>query len=179
MELPRVKARLPRGLADTRNLQLAARTIVFIVLSALGAMVKASSPVGVLTLAAAPSFFVALTYSWAEGAVVAGLGTILAAVVAGFPLGVFAHLYSAVQAALWATCLRLAYEQSGPLIALISTIFLAGVVAAGLLWPLGGLPLVVGSLARLIANAAFNVAAAMALFLLFNRSKVVYVRRRH
>jgi len=44
---------------------------------------------------------------------------------------------------------------------------------------LGGLPLVTGSLARLIATAAVNVVAAMALFLLITRSKVVYVRRRY
>jgi uncharacterized membrane protein len=179
VELPRVRARLPKNLADTRNLQQAARVIVFIVLSALGAMVKAGSPFGVLTLAAAPAYFVALAFGWVEGALVGGLGTLLSALVAGFPLGPLVHVYSAVQAALWATCLRLAYERGGPLLALISTMFLAGVVAAGLAWPLGGLPLVTGSLARLIATAAVNVVAAMALFLLVTRSKVVYVRRRY
>jgi uncharacterized membrane protein len=175
--MPRVRARLPRTLANARNLQQGARVIVFIVFSALGAMVKTGSPVGVLTLAAAPAFFAALTFGWMEGALVGGLGALLSALVAGFPLGVLVHVYGAVQGALWATCLRLTYDRAGPLLALASTIFLAGVVAAGLLWPLGGLPLVTGSLARLIAAAVLNVVAAMALFLLINRSKVIYVRR--
>lgn len=179
MELPRVRARLPRSFADTRNLQQVARVIVFIVLSALGAMARVGSPFGVLTLADAPAYFAALSFSWVEGALVGGLGTLLAALVAGFPLGPLVHVYGAVQAALWATCLRLAYERGGPLLALITTTFLAGVAAAALCWPLGGLLLVTGSLARLSATAAVNVVAATALFLLLTRSKVVYVRRRY
>ena len=179
MELPRVRARLPRTLVDTGSVQQAARVVVFIVLSALGAMARIGSPLGVVTLADAPAYFAALAFGWVEGALVGGMGTMLAGLAAGLPLGGLLHVYSAVQAALWATCLRLAYERGGPALGLIATTFLAGVVAAALSWPLGGLPLVTGSLTRLIATAAINVVAATALFLLLTRSKVVYVRRRH
>ncbi|NLG85946.1 MAG: hypothetical protein GX489_01800 [Firmicutes bacterium] len=179
MELPRMRAQLPRTLGDTGSIQQVARVIVFIVLSALGAMVRIGSPLGVLTLADAPAYFVALTFGWLEGALVGGIGTMLAGLAAGFPLGVLVHVYSAVQAALWATCLRLAYERGGPLLAFLTTTFLAGVVGAVLSWPLGGLPLVTGSLARLIATAVVNVLAGTVLFLLLTRSEVVYVRRRN
>jgi uncharacterized membrane protein len=184
VELPRFRARvprrtLPRALEGMASVQQAARVIVFIVLSALGAMVKIGSPLGVVTLADAPAYFAALCFGWVEGALVGGVGTLLSGLAASFPLGGLVHAYSAVQAALWATCLRLAYDRGGPVLALISTIFLAGVVSAALSWPLGGLALVTGSLVRLIASAAINVLIATALFLVLTRSKVVYVRRRH
>lgn len=177
MEVPRVRARLPRALGDARAYQQAARLIVFIVLSALGAMAKVPGPLGAVTLDAAPAYFAALAFSWGEGALVAGLGSLLSALISGFPLGVLPHVYAAVQAALWAICLRLAYERGGPVLAMLTTAFLAGVVAAALSWPLGGLALVTSSLAPYVVAAAVNVVLAMALFLLLTRSKVVYVRR--
>ena len=178
MELPQFKARLPRTLLDRTGIQQAARVIVFIVLSALGTMIKLGSPVGAFTLADAPAYFATLCYGWVEGALVGGLGTLLAGLAAGFPLGGLVHVYSAVQAALWATCLRLAYDHGGPVLAIISTMFLAGVMAALLLWPIGGLALVTGSIGRLLITAAANVILATTLFLLLARSKVLYVRRR-
>lgn len=177
MEIPRVRARIPRALGDAREYQRAARLIVFIVLSALGAMVKVGSPLGAVTLDAAPAYFAALAFGWGEGALVAGLGSLLSALISGFPLGALVHVYVAVQAALWATCMRLAYERGGPVLAMLTTTFLAGVVAAALSWPLGGLALVTNSLAPFILAAALNVVVATALFVVLIRSKVVYVRR--
>ncbi|NLY51075.1 MAG: hypothetical protein GX062_08755 [Firmicutes bacterium] len=60
---------------------------------------------------------------------------------------------------------------------MLTTTFLAGVVAAALSWPLGGLALVTNSLAPFILAAALNVVVATALFVVLIRSKVVYVRR--
>ncbi|MDK2854998.1 MAG: hypothetical protein PWQ86_211 [Bacillota bacterium] len=178
MVVPGVRTRLPRGRGDARAYQQAARLIVFIVLSALGAMAKLPGPLGAITLDAAPGYFAALAFSWGEGALVAGLGSLLSALLSGFPLGMVVHVYAAGQAALWATCLRLAYERGGPVLAMLATIFLAGVVAAALSWPLGGLALVTSSLAPLIIAAAVNVFLATAFFVVLLRSKVVYVRRR-
>lgn len=178
MVVPRMRARLPRARVDARAYQQAARLIVFIVLSALGAMAKLPGPLGAITLEAAPGYFAALAFSWGEGALVAGLGSLLSALLSGFPLGMLVHLYTAAQASLWATCLRLAYERGGPVLALLATIFLAGVVAAALSWPLGGAALVTSSLAPLILAAAVNVFLGTAFYVVLMRSKVVYVRKR-
>ncbi|MCL6450901.1 MAG: hypothetical protein K6T75_06380 [Acetobacteraceae bacterium] len=74
----------------------AARLALLVALSAAGSYVKIPSLTGTPALDSAPGYFAALGFGGADGGLVAGIGHLLTALTAGFPLGLPIHLFIAL-----------------------------------------------------------------------------------
>lgn len=72
-------------------------TLILIVLSFIGGLLKVPSLVGSIAFDSAPAFFGALMYHPVVGGIVGGIGHLLSAYHAGFPLGPLVHFFVAVE----------------------------------------------------------------------------------
>ncbi|NLW40056.1 MAG: ECF transporter S component [Tissierellia bacterium] len=131
---------------------------MLIALSAVGAMVKLFNTVA---LDSTPGYFAALYLGAWYGAIVISLGHLLTAFTSGFPLGIFIHIYIAIQMAIYACLFRYCYERFNSLVGILAATLLNGPLAALLLVPIFGwgfflgwsLPLSFGSFVNIFLAA--------------------------
>ncbi len=126
-------------------------------LAAVGSFLKIPSPLGSIALDSAPGYFASLI-SLKEGALVAALGHLFSAYTGGFPLGAL-HGVIAIYMSFCAVVFgRL--SRVHVLIAILVATFLNGVVGSFLVYPIGGLPMVLAIMPFLTLASAVNVVVA-------------------
>ena len=74
------------------NVRKISTIAIFIALSGVGAMIKVPSPIGSMALDSFPALLAAVILGPVSGAIVAGLGHIISALLGGMPLGPFHFL---------------------------------------------------------------------------------------
>jgi len=149
------------------------RMVIFIAISAVGALIKVPSPTGTVALDACIGYFAAIAFGWQEGAIVAGLGHLLTAFTTGFPLGLPVHLYIALQMAVWAGLFWFLGRKVHLLVGIIVAIILNGVVSAFLIIPFGGLGMATALLLPLTVGAAVNVIIAAMAYRIVEKSNLI------
>lgn len=111
---------------------------IFIALSAVGALIKIPSPTGTVALDAAPGYFAALGWGYAEGAIVIALGHLFTSVTVGFPLGIPVHLIIAVGMMVWSAMFRFGTIKVHPIVGIVLGVIGNGVLAPAVLTPMFG-----------------------------------------
>jgi uncharacterized membrane protein len=87
------------GIFKTPKALHLARLSIFSALSVVGSFIHPPSPIQTVAFDSLPGFFVALYFSFLDGAMVGGIGHIITSIINGFPLGVL-HLPIALGMAL-------------------------------------------------------------------------------
>ncbi len=154
---------------NARRLALPA---VLVALSAVGSFIKIPSLIGTPALDSAPGYFAALVLGAGPGAAVAGIGHLLTALSAGFPLGLPIHGLIAAGMAGCAAATAILRRLAGPWVACAGGVLLNGIAlpAAFVLVPGFGpafflamvVPLLVASLLNVGLAGAASVAAGRA-----------------
>ena len=133
---------------------------VFIGFSVIGAMIKIPAVIGSIALDSFPALIAAIILGPVGGAIVAAIGHLMSAMVAGFPLGPM-HLIIALEMAIILLLFGFVYKKGKKLgsylLFIVCNGFLAGVpfiFILGIVFYIGTLPsLVVGTLINAIAAA--------------------------
>ncbi len=144
------------------NVRTISTLAVFIALSVVGAFIKIPSPVGSMALDSFPALLAAALLGPVAGGIVAGLGHIVSALIAGMPLGPF-HFLIMIEmfifvwlfGVIWKTGVRtIAY-----LVFFISNAFIMSIPFAFIISP----AFYAGTVPSLTAATAINVVVAMLL----------------
>lgn len=154
-----------------------ARLALLVALCAIGAYIKIPSITGTAGLDSAPGYFAALAFGAGEGAIVAGIGHLLTALTAGFPLGAI-HLLIAGGMAGCAAAVAGLYRLAGPWAACAGGVVLNGFAFPALFIAIPGFgpAFFAAMLAPLFVASAINIALAAAVWLALSGSGAV--RRR-
>lgn len=137
---------------------------MLIALSAVGALIQL--PGTTIALDSMPGFFAALFLGPGLGALVAGLGHLLNAMIKGFPYSVPVHLIVVVQMAVTALIFGWIYRKTNYIVACIVAIILNGPIALLILVPILGWPAFYGLIAPLTIASAVNVIIAYVVYML-------------
>ncbi len=150
-----------------------ARISILIAISAVGSMIKIPSPTGTVALDSCTGYFSAVTFGWLEGSIIAGLGHLLSAFTAGFPLGLPVHLYIAVQMALWVSVFWYVAKKINLTLAMIIVILLNGIVSSLLIIPIGGVGMATALIVPLLVGAFVNVLIATLAYKIVEKSNLI------
>lgn len=150
-----------------------ARISILIAISAVGSMIKIPSPTGTVALDSCTGYFSAVTFGWLEGSIIAGLGHLLSAFTAGFPLGLPVHLYIAVQMALWVSVFWYVAKKINLTLAMIIAILLNGIVSSLLIIPIGGVGMATALIVPLLVGAFVNVLIATLAYKIVEKSNLI------
>jgi uncharacterized membrane protein len=141
---------------------------LFIALSVIGASIKIPSFVGSIALDAFPALLAAVLLGKKRGAIVAGFGHLVSALIAGFPLGPM-HLVIAVEMAVLVWCFGIIYQTGKKIIAglffILTNSFLAPLPFIFML----GIGFYVSILLSLLIGATFNTIIALILIPRFKK----------
>ncbi len=137
-----------------------ARIVIFIALSMVGALIKIPSPLGSIAFDSAPAYFSAVTFGLYEGVPVAIIGHLASAYVAGFPLTLPMHIAVAVYMAFTVSLFRLITGKAGIIAGSITAIVINGVVGSFLVFPVGGMGMVIAVMPFLTLASLANVLIA-------------------
>ena len=145
-----------RTIMKIKNLTLLA---VFISFSVIGAMIKIPAVIGSVALDSFPAIVAAVVLGPVSGAIVAAIGHLMSALIAGFPLGPF-HVLIALEMAIILFLFGLLYKKgkkiTGYLVFFLTNGFLASVPFIFIL----GAGFYVGTLPSLVIGTFMNAAAA-------------------
>jgi uncharacterized membrane protein len=141
---------------------------LFIALSVIGASIKIPSFVGSIALDSFPALLAGVLLGKKEGAIVAGFGHLVSALIAGFPLGPM-HLVIAAEMAVLVWCFGIIYQTGKKLIAglffILTNSFLAPMPFIFML----GIGFYVSILPSLLVGATFNTIIALILIPRFKK----------
>lgn len=133
---------------------------VFISFSVIGAMIKIPAVIGSIALDSFPALIAAILLGPVSGAIVAAIGHLMSALIAGFPLGPF-HAIIALEMAvilfLFGFMYKKGYKAASYLLFFISNAFLAGVPFIFIL----GMGFYIGTLPSLAIGTFINAAVAV------------------
>lgn len=148
------------------TVQRLARLGIFVALSAVGAYIKIPSITGTPALDSFPGYLAATAFGVSEGALVAGLGHLLTALTAGFPLTVFLHLLIALGMAGCAAAVGGLVPRIGLWPAGLAGVILNGVVFPALFIPLPGFgqAFFMAMLVPLVVSSAVNILIALLVY---------------
>ena len=137
-----------------------ARMAVLVALSAAGANLKIPALTGTPALDSAPGYFAALALGAGEGAAVAGVGHLLTALTAGFPLTVPIHLLIALGMAGCAAAVAAVARRLGLCWACAAGVIVNGAVFPALFIPWFGVPFFAAMVVPLLVASALNLGLA-------------------
>jgi len=150
-----------------------ARISILIAISAVGSFIKVPSPTGTVALDSCTGYFSAAAFGWIEGSLVAGIGHLLSAFTAGFPLSLPVHLYIAVQMSVWVSIFWYIADRFNLITAAIVAIFCNGVLSAFLIIPFGGMGMATALLLPLVVGSAVNVFIASVAYKIVKKSNLI------
>lgn len=144
------------------RVQRLTRMAILVALSAVGAGIKIPALTGTPALDSAPGYFAALVWGSPEGPVIAGLGHLVTALTAGFPLTPLVHLLIAVGMAGCAWAVAALNRWRGITWAVPAGILLNGVAFPALFipWPGYGLAFFSSMMVPLLVASALNLVLA-------------------
>jgi len=150
--------------------------IIFISLAAIGSMVKVPALIGSIALDSAPAIIAACILGARNGAIVAGIGHLSSAFLAGFPLGVL-HIVIAFEMAVILYTFGLLFHKGKKKVAFLF-FFAANAIAAPLPFAFFlGVPFVIAILPSLIVATAVNLVAAVAVIPVVLKVKISQERK--
>ncbi|MBF0705343.1 ECF transporter S component [Alkalihalobacillus hwajinpoensis] len=135
---------------------------MFIALSVVGALIKIPSVIGSVALDAFPALVAAVLLGSRSGAVIAGFGHLLSALIVGFPLGPM-HLLIAAEMAVLVWLFGALYEKSKRKIAVGLFLVGNGVIAPLPFLFMLGTGFYMAIMPGLVVASAINLVLAMAL----------------
>ncbi|MDO6658250.1 ECF transporter S component [Anaerobacillus sp. 1_MG-2023] len=135
---------------------------MFIALSVVGALIKIPSVIGSVALDAFPALVAAVLLGSRSGALIAGFGHLLSALIVGFPLGPM-HLLIAVEMAVLVWLFGALYEKSKRKTAVGFFLIGNGVVAPLPFLFMLGMGFYMAIMPGLVVASAINLVLAMAL----------------
>jgi uncharacterized membrane protein len=150
-----------------------ARISILIAISAVGSFIKVPSPTGTVALDSCTGYFSAAAFGWIEGSLVAGIGHLLSAFTAGFPLSLPVHLYIAIQMSVWVSIFWYIADRFSLIAAAIVAIFCNGVLSAFLIIPFGGMGMATALLLPLVVGSAVNVFIASVAYKIVKKSNLI------
>ncbi len=137
-----------------------ARIIIFIALSIAGALIKMPSPLGSIAFDSAPAYFSAVTFGLYEGVPVAIVGHLASAYVAGFPLSLPMHIVVGIYMALAVSSFRVITVKAGIIAGGVVAVVINGIIGSFLVYPLGGMGMVIAVMPFLTLASLANVLIA-------------------
>lgn len=132
---------------------------MFIALSVIGSFIKIPSPIGTVSLDAAPAFLAAFLLGPLPGALVGFMGHMVTSLNVGFPLSILIHLLIGIEMAIICGIIGVIYKKGYLLLALIVGLLLNGVAAPAsfIMLPQFGLPFFTAMIIPLFVGSAINI----------------------
>jgi len=136
---------------------MSARIVVFIALSIVGALVKIPSPLGSIAFDSAPAYFSAVAFGLYEGVLVAIIGHLASAYVAGFPLSLPIHIAIGIYMAFAVSSFRIVTKKAGLIAGGIIAVVVNGIFGSFLVFPVGGMGMVIAVMPFLTLASFANI----------------------
>ena len=150
-----------------------ARISILIAISAVGSFIKIPSPTGTVALDSCTGYFSAVSFGWIEGSMVAGIGHMLSAFTAGFPLSLPVHLYIAFQMAIWASIFWFIATKFNLIVASLVAVICNGIISAFLIIPFGGVGMATALIVPLVSGSIVNVLIASIAYKIVRKSNLI------
>ncbi|MCR3923567.1 MAG: ECF transporter S component [Firmicutes bacterium] len=136
------------------------RLAVLIALCGVGGFIKIPSPTGTVALDSLPGYLAGILLGGWGGAIVGALGHLFSAWTVSLPFGLPAHVYVAVQMAIYVSIYGYLFRKGYKILAVIVAIILNGVVAAASFIPLYGAGFFAMMMPSLVVGSAVNIILA-------------------